>query len=249
MFKNYYNSENLKMKRTFVKILIIVMPILNVLLSKIGVDYFVYNIYNWWYVVMLPGTLAVMCALVARKDKIFHNRAVLTLPIDLKKVWISKILICIKYLAISCSIIFIGAQIVQYSMNQGNIKTVSVLNGFIAIIVLILVTLWQIPLCLYLSSKLNFFVAIMISLVGNCLLGLVAVKDFWYVMPYSYAQRLMIPILKILPNGLMAIPESFTYKQGMLDMWVVPFGIAVTLLLFVATSYTTAVWYSRQEAK
>ena len=59
----------------------------------------------------------------------------------------------------------------------------------------------------------------------------------------------MCPILKILPNGLMAVLESQTFVPEVLDISQIPFALTVSIILFILITYVTAKWYEKQEAR
>ncbi|MGI6110194.1 MAG: hypothetical protein ACOYB8_10195 [Eubacteriaceae bacterium] len=82
----YIKAENLKCKRTFAKKLIVIAPLFMVLLAVTSGMYFVQNGYNWWYVIILPGLISLMAALVNQyEDKKLHYQTVFSLPVSLKK--------------------------------------------------------------------------------------------------------------------------------------------------------------------
>lgn len=56
----YFISENMKIKRKFVKKLVWIAPIMVILLSVfLTATYFQVDIYNWWYTFILPGVIAI----------------------------------------------------------------------------------------------------------------------------------------------------------------------------------------------
>lgn len=245
----YFLSENMKIRHTFVEKLTWIAPTLVIMLSiLLTARYFQVDSYNWWYSMMLPGTLALSCALTSKIDGTMKNRAVISLPVVLQKVWIGKVLIGIKNLVISCSIIFIAAQVSVFVVNIDPITKISTFNGLTAILILIITYMWQIPLYLFLGNKLGLFPTIIFSLGFNVICGALSVEEYWWMIPFSYPSRLMCPVLKILPNGLLAQPGSQTFTPQLLDTWGIPFGIIVSLALFFILTYVTAKWFERQEA-
>ena len=74
-------------------------------------------------------------------------------------------------------------------------------------------------------------------------------KNIWMISPYTYPSRLMIPILKILPNGLYAETGSVTFKPELLSYDVILPGIVISVVLFLLFTYVTAKWFEKQEAK
>ncbi len=248
---SYFKSEALKMKHTFVGKLIFMAPIFTILISLVLAPiYFQIDAYNWWYAMILPGMVSLGCTLVAAKDKKMKNRAVLSLPVDLKKVWLGKILVCVAMVAMASLILFIGTSFLEGVLNISKMENIPIFNGFIGSLVLTITFLWQIPLCLYLGSKLGIFPTILINIGAYMVLGIIfATENILWMVPYAIPARLMCPILKVLPNGLPAIEGSVTFKPELLSTRVIIPGIIITLILFVIFTIVTTKLYERQEAK
>ncbi|NFA42841.1 lantibiotic immunity ABC transporter MutE/EpiE family permease subunit [Clostridium botulinum] len=244
----YILAENKKTKNTFLNKLVWLAPLLTILLSMfLAVNYFQIDSYNWWYTMMLPGSLALGCCLLSRIDGKMKNTAVISLPINLKKVWFAKSLIGIKNLAISCIIILFCSELGVVLINLESMKEISLINRIYATILLIITFMWQVPLNIFLENKIGLFGTVILSLVANLFLGIMAVKSYWWMIPFSYPFRIMCPVLGVLPNGLMAVPESQTFTPEVLSYSSIPFGIIVSTSLFLILTYLSAKWYERKE--
>ena len=248
---SYFKSEELKMKHTFATKLIFLAPIFTILLSMVlAPKYFQIDCYNWWYAMILPGMISLVCTLVAAKDKRMKNRAVLSLPVNLRKVWIGKVLVCTAMLTYASVILLLGSIVIGNILKFGPIGRIPIANGFIGSVILVVTFLWQIPLCLFLGSKIGMFPTILINIAAYMILGIVAAtKSIWWVIPYAIPARLMCPILKVLPNGLPAVEGSVTFKPELLSNSVILPGVIITVILFVILTMITAKWYEGQEAK
>lgn len=89
--KNYISSEYLKHKNTFAKKLVWLAPILTLCLNVLTPMWYQQNSYNWWYVFLYPGCLTLLSILIIQRDNgKLKFRAILSLPVDLKKVWYAK---------------------------------------------------------------------------------------------------------------------------------------------------------------
>lgn len=244
----YFLSENLKIKNTFLKKMVWIMPILTISLSFfLAASYFQVDSYNWWYAMMLPGTVSLSCALLSKVDGSMKNRAVLALPVNLKKIWIAKVLVGIKSLSISCIIIFLSVQLSPLVIDRQVIGEISFLNSLLATILLIITFMWQIPLCMFLGNKIGIFLTLLINVPLNIIFTILSVKKYWWAIPFSYPARLMCPVLKILPNGLLAKPGSQTFTPELLNYWSIPFGVSISIILLLAVTYFTARWFEKQE--
>lgn len=67
-------AEHLKMKHTFVRILPAASALMALFLvfSFAPGIYFAVSAWNWWYTMLLPGMLAVLCYLVIKREKKLH---------------------------------------------------------------------------------------------------------------------------------------------------------------------------------
>ncbi|MDO5517872.1 MAG: lantibiotic immunity ABC transporter MutE/EpiE family permease subunit [Clostridium sp.] len=246
---NYFLSENLKTKNTFIEKLVFIAPVSVFLLSIfLAATYYIVDGYNWWYMNIIPIFLAIECTLFVSLDEKYKNAGILSLPLDLKKVWIAKILVIIKNLIISNLMLFLFANILPLIIPMHSILKIPFLNGLSAICILIVTFMWQIPIWLYLGQKFGMFICIILSLFVNTLFQVLSIKDFWFMVPFSYPARLMCPILKILPNGLMAVPESFTFTPELLSISSVFYGVIVSIILCVFFTIITSRKFSNMES-
>lgn len=236
-------AEQLKWKRSFIPKLLWLTPIMTLLLSAVlmGGTFFQTGAYNWWYSMLLPGALTICCALVVEKDKKMKYHSLLALPLNLKKIWLGKILATSLWLLLITIIFFIGITAGGLLFNHSLPLTSSLLSALI----IFLTFLWQIPLCLFLAAKLGTYLAILINLVAN-IIGIVAFADgdLWYSYPFAIGARLLCSTLGILPNGL-PVPEG----SPLFNNSVILPGLLITLALFIMISLLTAKWFQNREAK
>ncbi|WP_333887092.1 lantibiotic immunity ABC transporter MutE/EpiE family permease subunit [Clostridium sp.] len=247
----YLKSECLKIKHSFIGKLIFIAPFLAIALSFVlTTAYFEIDSYNWWYTMLLPGMISLLSTLVAAKDKKMKNMAVLSLPLDLKKVWRAKILVCVCMISFAVIIHLIGSVFIGSILGIGKLGTIQAMNAVLASIALIMTFLWQVPLCMFLGNKIGMFPTVLINIVSCLILGvLLAVHDVFWMVPYAVPSRLMIPIIKVLPNGLPAVQGNQTFTPELLSGDVILPGIIITVILFAILAFFTAKWYEKQEAK
>jgi ABC-2 type transport system permease protein len=212
-------------------------------------DYFLIDAYNWWYTLILPGILTLCCVMVSQKDGAMKNTAILSLPVELQKVWLGKVLVCTKNLTVSCMIIFIGTCIGNSIFHHSLIDITPVV-GVSAISLIIITFMWQIPVCLFLGYKFGLFQMFLLNTALNFVGAVVfSISNLWWICPYAYAGRLMCPVLKILPNGLLAEPGSMTFKPELLSNNVILPACIISITLYVIFSVVTAKWFENQEAQ
>ncbi len=241
---DYIKAENLKCRRTFAKKLVLIAPLLMVLLAGISGIYLVQDGYNWWYTIILPGFITLATALVNQiEERKLHYRAIFALPVSLQKIWISKVFLLAAYVFVACILHLAGMILGKFLINPA--ATISITQMVTATLILIVVSLWQIPFCLFLSKKFGLMATVLINVGIGIVLGIfTATEDFWWACPYSWATRLMCPVLGILPNGTLALQGDALLNPG-----VLPIGIALSALMFLLLLAVTANWFQKQEVK
>lgn len=236
---NYLQAEHLKNKRTFTKKLIVLAPVITVLLNFFAPLWYQINSYNWWYILLCPGFLTLVCALLEQRDNSkLKCRAVFTLPVDLKKVWYAKIGIAELYMVLG-NLLFLALNLLGGYIILTTYKiplTIGVLQAVFGTLCILIASLWEIPLCLWLSQKVGIFLAVVLNVgVGSVLGVLAATSKFWILCPYSWVPHLMIFILNIMPNGLPVTvqntPGTFLQIGGTLVL-----SVAVFLILSLITA-------------
>lgn len=242
---NYLQAEHLKHKRTFVRKLLFLFPLLTALVSFLAPFWFQINSYNWWYILLCPGLLTLVCSLVERRDNDkLKYQTVLLLPISLRGVWKSKIGIAAIYFLCG-NIIFLCLNLAGgffFLLTYGLPLTIDVVSAVTGTACIVLVNLWEIPLCLWLSRRFGMFVTVLLNCgIGSILGVLTADSGFWMLCPYSWVSHLMISVLGLMPNGL---PVSEGNPGGPIAMiWIT---ILVSLVLFVALSLVSAKWFVKR---
>ncbi|MDN4079425.1 lantibiotic immunity ABC transporter MutE/EpiE family permease subunit [Paenibacillus polymyxa] len=242
--RQYIAAEHLKLKRTFTKKLVWLAPIVTLLLCTVlmGGRMFQSASYNWWYFMLLPGALTLMCSGVTQKDgKKLKYRAVFGISVDLARVWYGKIGVCVRLLMVSSIILFIGITLGGFVFSS----SVTLAGSVAATLILFVSFLWQIPLCLFLTDRIGMFATLIINMLGNvaCTV-LFATSSVWLAVPYAIPARLMCAVIQVLPNGL-AVPSG----DPLLDRGVIVPGLVITVGLFMILSVLTAISFCKREAK
>ncbi|MGS5020144.1 lantibiotic immunity ABC transporter MutE/EpiE family permease subunit [Paenibacillus sp. JJ1683] len=242
--QQYIAAEHLKLKRSFTKKLVWLAPIVTLLLytGLMGGHMFQSASYNWWYIMLLPGALTLMCSGVIQKDgKKLKYRAILGMSVDLAQVWYGKIGVCVRLLMVSSIILFVGITLGRFVFSS----SVTLAGSVAATLILFVTFLWQIPLCLFLTDRIGMFATLIINMLGNvaCTI-LFATSSIWWAVPYAIPARLMCAVIQVLPNGL-AVPS----EDPLLDRGVIVPGLVITVGLFMILSVLTAMSFRKREAK
>jgi len=239
---NYLKSEFLKQKHRFNLKLLWLSPFIVVALVIIlmGGRFFMEGAFNWWYTMILPGTLSMIVSFTVSAEKKHNRHGLFAVSTNKKKLWLSQLVMNTTLLLITNLIFFIVMSTVGTTIGV----SIPFLNSFLASFVLFLTFAWQIPLFMFISEKIGSFFSIMISLFSNIGFGIFfAATRLWYV-PFAIPARLMCPIIKVLPNGL---PLEEGNHLG--DTSVIFIGIVITVALYFIFSFITTLWFNHREVK
>ena len=238
-------AERLKMKHTFGRCLPVIAPVITMLLVLVltgGIENaFPAGSWNWWYVALLPGMLAVMCYLNAAKEKKNRYYHLNTLAVSKKKLMFGKMLYLSLGLLLANGILFAGT--VAGGAFLGT--TISIRGAAAGAGLLTVSYLWEIPFFMFLSMRFGMFADIFWCMVMTAG-GTAALADsaFWWTAPFSIPVRLMCPALGLLPNGL-AIPAGDALLSGNV---ILP-GILLSLGWFAAAAVLFLRWFEKTEVK
>ena len=244
---SYILAENLKHKGTFLKKLLVIIPITLILLSLFLMpSYFTINSYNWWYVIIMPATFALIPAMMDRKEsRKLNYRAVFPLNINLKKLWVSKIITAFVYMSIAAIIHMLGVYIFHFLIGGQLSPNYGFSTLLFASFLLIITNIWQIPLCFFLAKKFGFIASIAVNAVLGLGAGiLLSDSAFWIYCPYSWGIRLMIPVMRILPSGILIEASNPMVSNTSL---LIP--CILSICLFTLLTMISAKWFSKQEVK
>lgn len=244
---SYIFAENLKHKHSFLKKLLVIMPITLILLSLFLMpSYFTTNSYNWWYVIIMPATFALIPAMMDKKEsKKLNYRAVFPLNINLKKLWVSKIITAFIYMSITAMIHMLGVYIFQFFVGAQLTPNYTFLTLLSASALLIITNIWQIPFCFFLAKKFGFVVSVAINAVLGLALGiLLSDSAFWIFCPYAWGIRLMVPVMHILPSGIL-----IEASNPMISTTSLYIPCILSICLFTLLTIISAKWFSKQEVK
>lgn len=237
---NTIKSELIKGRRSFGRKSLVLFPLLVALMAILlmGGALTQVGAYNWWYMMFLPVTVALVCMNLIEPEKRMQFFNVVTLPIPKGRVWLAKVWT-------GCFYIFIGNLIVF------GLTTISgfffgsqypVWRGIAAAFILTVTWAWQIPLGMFLSVKFNSVVTFLGILAVNviCSSQDIAGSRLWYI-PFAIPARLMASILGINPNGVQMAPDSPLHDSSV----VLP-GILITAALFAVSLLLTKIWFNRR---
>lgn len=238
---DYMKAEFLKQRHSFNNIIIWLIPVVDIAISIIlmGPQFVQTASYNWWYVLFLPFTFTYISASIIKKERKFNFHGLFGIIQDKKQLWLVKVGTATVYLFFSCLIFSVFVLLCGVAGNQ----QIPVWNNLAASAVLFLTFAWQIPLLMFITLKVNMFLSVIASIFCSLFLACIyAVGSFWWI-PFAIPARLMCPIIKVLPNGLLLEAGNPLGHSSV----ILP-GILVTIILYLVVTFITAKLFEKQEA-
>lgn len=237
---NYLKSEHLKFKRTISNKLLFIIPFITAIFAWIvgGFFGFQYTTLYWWYAFLLPGAIAILCSLSHRKeDSAGKYYSVFSMPLNLSKFEMAKGVILIEKLLVAG--IFLALLISISNIISPVTAVYSVPQSMVGSIAIVLASVWQIPLCLYLTRKTGLFVPIILNtMLGIFLPILLGNTAIWWLVPYCWAAKLAEPLMGIELNGTFAGNPRLSIT--------VFISIVLSIFLFVILSFADAKDFSKR---
>lgn len=240
----YLKSEHLKLRRTFTNKLLYIAPLITTLFAWLmaGFTGYQYMSLYWWYSFLLPGTITVLCYLSNQKElRADKYYSVYSMPISLKKFWISKNLVLSEKLLFSA--VILALLVCVSNVISPSTVIFTPFQSFSGSLAIMMASVWQIPLDLFLIFKVGMFVPLIVNTAfGIFLPGFFGTNSFWWLCPYCWAPKLAEALMGIGINGTL---------ENTAELCVLPVAISIILsfILFVVLTYSGAGNFSRQEAK
>lgn len=239
---NIVKAECQKARRSVSLMLIWAFPVLTFALAFVltlgMINAYAESVWNWWYTLLLPGMLAIICHLSMMRDKRTRYYNLITLSTSRKALMMGKVVYMGCVILASNIIIFAGASL------GGLLLTTSVPLGGAAIAVLALTAaqLWEIPLLLFLSERFGMIVELLVCLFLTVGGTITSPTGKWYFFASAIPMRILCPLLHILPNGLPA--EA---GDPLLDTKIVFPGICLSIIWFVLSTILFLNWFDQRE--
>ena len=251
---SFFQAEKLKYCHTPVRPIIIFMPLLTVFLSAwLMGSYFSVDAYNWWYIGIYPGVLGILCSIIGRKDKVKKNYTIWSLPCKMEKIWDAKIAVGAVFSGISVIVltvlIVLGENLIEHIFKQQMRASITFGTQLLTALVLWLTTLWMIPFCLFLSQKIGTFLMLILHMgIYTVLSAIVSLKPYFFLFPGAITARVMCPLIKVLPNGLLFEPGQLTYSPELGEISGLWIGILSAIVWFLICWLYSRKWFQKQTA-
>lgn len=238
---NYLKAEHLKFKRTISNKLLLIAPFLTALFAWIvgGFYGFQYMTFYWWYAFLLPGTIAILCSLTHQKEeRAGKYYSVLSAPINLKQFEYAKVLILIEKLLVAAVFLAIFAAV--SNLISPALAVYSMGRNFIGSVALIIASIWQVPLCLFLARKTGLLLPIAVNtLLGILMPSLLGNTALAWICPYCWAAKTAELLMGIESNGTFAGVAAFS--------WSVFLPLVFSVILYILLTLWDAADFSKKE--
>jgi len=239
----YFQAEHLKCKRTITNKLLWIMPLLTAFLAVFmgGFYGYQYMAFYWWYTFLLPGYIAILCALAERKEQQAGNYyGVLSLPIDLGKMKWAKMIVLAEKLMFSG--ICLGSLVAIGNLLAPSLTVYSPIGCMLGSVGIIGASLWQIPLFHFLVRSVGNFLPVILNVILSIVLPTVlGSTTIWWLCPYCWAPKLAEGSLGILVNG--------TFERVEWNGSVVGISLFLSIVCFLVFSWWAANRFQGEERK
>lgn len=245
----YRKAEWLKHKYRFNRKLIWIAPLVTILLVyfMMGGRYLYQGAFNWWYIFLLPGSVALLAAFMVDKEKRKNRHGMFSVVEKKSSLWYAQVEVGTIMLFMMCMLfgVFITGMgvCVKLLRNDMDISfSITIGESLLACVVIFLSVAWQIPVWMFVAEKVGVVITLFGSMVVNIGCQIIyADSDKWWI-PFAIPARLMCTVIKVLPNGLQVEEGSF-----LLDDDVIVPGIVITLLLWFIGTAITGKWFEKKE--
>lgn len=205
---SFIQAELLKMKSSLSKKLLLVIPIFFLIFAffsntfaeqQPSTNVFLIIVYNLWPIFFLPIGLAMACGMnINQEKKSGDYKNVLSNNISLPNLFTSKVFTILIYQCISAVLVatasILGSLLIYKELP--NIPQI-----IITTILIVIVALPLIPLSLILSHYFGVLMIILLNLVGSFGSVFIALKFYFWALPWGSMLRVPAETMGIHPNG------------------------------------------------
>lgn len=251
---NGIRSELLKYKRTFTKKLVVLLPLFFVLQAIPSVwlmpddivrgwEHVNTMVFNIWTAVFLPLGIALFAYLIDLQERKAGNyRSLRAHAYSPGQIWINKVVVMVLFTFIATVILFaatILSGLITITNGKWDIPWETILTASLLVWI---ASLAIIPIQLWATTWKGMFASMGLGFAGLAAGMFVAEKSYWFALPWSWGTRMICPILKLNPNGVM-----LNAGDPLLDASVLPIGLILSVVAFFVITGITALWFQRME--
>ncbi|KXT74005.1 lantibiotic immunity ABC transporter MutE/EpiE family permease subunit [Streptococcus gallolyticus] len=199
------------------------------------------TIVNQWAVLWINITIAVFTGLLDKLEK-DSNRYMIYLSrnLNLQKIELYRGVFIGSLLLISSLVLMSILTITSLIFKTPSVT--SLFRIYVAVLLIWLCSLWQIPFTLWLSRKTNIYTSVVLNTLLPLLFGTsISLTSHWFLFPYDWSMRLLAPLTNMQING---IPTGAPFSSLMFIALAIPAVLSVLFLLLC--SLLAGVSFERQ---
>ena len=240
LLKAEYQKTKRTMRRKFIWAFPVITFVLAFVLTSGMKNAYAESVWNWWSTLLLPGMLAIICHLSMAQEKKTDYYHLMTLSAGRRKLMMCKIIYMGWVILTSNMIVFAGASLGGFLLTT----RVPLDGAAIAVLLLTITQLWEIPVFLFLSERFGMIINLLICLFLTVGGTIISQTGKWYLLVSAIPMRSLCPFLHILPNGIPAEDGN-----PLLDMGAVIPGTCLSVVWFIFAAVLFLNWFDRREVK
>lgn len=235
-------NEILKDKRTLIRSITLVFPLLIIIFTMLffnSTGYVIESTVNQWSFLYFNLYLALIIGLVDRHEKASTEyKTILSSPNNLFTFELGRILhgvlLSLMVSLVLALVLFLASFI--FSTRVGIVSCLIAVGG------LFLTTIWQIPLYTWLSRISNLYVTIGLAFLGS-IISISCLGTFTWekILPYSWSDLFPVALIRLHVNGI-ALKASEVAPDA---TWT----ILASIVLFILLSFLAAYSFRKQVTK
>lgn len=235
-------NEILKDKRTLIRSITVVLPLLIIIFTMLffnSTGYVIESTINQWSFLWFNLYLALIIGLIDRHEKdSTEYKMILSSPSNLFTFELGRIFhgVLLSFLVSLFLALFLFLASFIFSTRVGIVPCLIAVGG------LFLTTIWQIPLYTWLSRISNLYVTVGIAFIGS-MIGINCVTTFSWgsVLPYNWSNLFPVALIKLHINGIPLKASEVAPTAS----WT----IIASIGLFLILSYLVANSFRKQVTK
>lgn len=202
--------------------------------------------WNYWYVLLMPVTIALFTGCVANADARMRNRPLLGSGAPLGQAWWAKALWCLMLSGLS-NLVVLALYIAALAIG-GGLSTAAVLTMALAALATTITSAWMIPAGLFLTARAGLlagiFLPLAVQLVGGFAWSAIPVPQLF---PPSATTVIPTAFIPVLPSGEPLAADTVLGGALAANGVLTSAGIAVAALTFVLLTAASAAWFAQSE--
>ena len=199
--------------------------------------------WNYWYVLLMPVTIALFTGCVANADARMRNRPLLGSGAPLGQAWWAKALWCLMLSGLSNLVVF--ALYIAALAIGGGLSAAAVLTMALAALATTITSAWMIPAGLFLTARAGLLAGIFLPLAVQLVGGFaIPVPQLFPPSATTVTPTAFIPVL---PSGEPLAADTVLGGALAANGALTWAGIAVAALAFVLLTAVSAAWFAQSE--